>query len=252
MKPPIGIYDSGAGGLSVLKEAIARMPNEDYVYFGDFLHAPYGMKTARQVRAYAVRAADRLVCEGAKAILIACNTATSAAAKLLEQHYRIPIVGMEPALKDASRLRQSGVILVMATPLTTQLPNFHKLMSEYGEGAVPLPCPGLAEYVQNGILDGKELENFLLNLLADYLKKPLDAVVLGCTHYLFLKPLLKRMLPSDVPLIDNHAEAVTRLETALVKTGARYQGDGKGQIQLLTSGDASTDLPLMERLLYDT
>ena len=157
---------------------------------------------------------------------------------------------MEPALKPASELRHGGRILVMATPLTLRLPKFQALMERYGEGASPLPCPGLMELVEEGELDGPEVRNYLSALLQPYRDAPLDAVVLGCTHYVFLRPVLRRMLPPETALLDGNAGTVRQLHRVLEQRGLCREAPSPGRVELLTNGDPLHILPQMERLLH--
>ena len=163
---PIGFFDSGLGGLSVLRKALEMMPNENYIYYGDSKHAPYGEKTPQEIRSLSFNAIEFLIKKGAKAIVIACNTATSAAAHDLREYYKdIPIIGIEPALKPAIKLHETGSVIVMATKATLTQEKFKNLMDKYGEHreVIPLPCPGLVEFIEAGNLEGEEVKNFLRN-----------------------------------------------------------------------------------------
>ena len=195
---PVGVFDSGMGGISVLRELRAQLPGENIIYYGDTAHAPYGTKPPSEVMDRVRQVMALLMERQVKAVLIACNTATSVAAATLRAELSLPIIGMEPALKPASELRHGGRILVMATPLTLRLPKFQALMERYGEGASPLPCPGLMELVEEGELDGPEVRNYLSALLQPYRDAPLDAVVLGCTHYVFIKKAVKERYRAPV------------------------------------------------------
>ena len=247
---PIGVFDSGLGGISVLRACVRLLPQENFLFFGDSANAPYGEKSLDQVRALTLSAVDRLLAQGVKGIVVACNTATSVAAAPLRAELSLPIIGMEPALKPASELRHGGRILVMATPLTLRLPKFQALMERYGEGASPLPCPGLMELVEEGELDGPEVRNYLSALLQPYRDAPLDAVVLGCTHYVFLRPVLRRMLPPETALLDGNAGTVRQLHRVLEQRGLCREAPSPGRVELLTSGDPLHILPQMERLLH--
>lgn len=209
---PIGFFDSGLGGISVLQQTRRLLPAEDYLYFGDSLHAPYGVRPAEEVESLSARAAELLLGMGAKAIVIACNTATSAAAASLRQRYpQVPIIGIEPALKPAVERHPGGRILVMATAMTLKEQKFHQLWQQFeGQAEVlPVPCSGLMEFVERGVLDGDELEAFLLEKLSPFTKVPVDAVVLGCTHYPFLRPVLRRILGKRPEILDG-ADGVAR------------------------------------------
>ena len=192
---PIGFFDSGVGGISVLREARALLPREHFIFYGDNAHAPYGSKDEEEIRTLTWDAVQILLAQNIKALVVACNTATSAAAASLRQALTLPVIGMEPALKPATQLRHGGTVLVMATARTLSLPKFQLLMQRYGQDAVPLPCPGLMEFVERGILRGEALTRFLGDLLAPYLDRQVDAVVLGCTHYVFVRDAIAALFP---------------------------------------------------------
>ena len=144
---PVGVFDSGVGGISVLRDLRALMPDEDFIYFGDGANAPYGEKSSDEIRVLAWNVVEKLLDRGIKALVIACNTATAAAAPLIRERLDMPVVAMEPALKPASACAHGGKVVVMATPLTLSLDKFKRLMSEYGRDALPMPCPGLMDMV---------------------------------------------------------------------------------------------------------
>ena len=247
MNDAVGVFDSGNGGLSVLAQARALMPAERFIYYGDHLRAPYGTRPVEEIIRLTEAAVDILMRRRVKALLIACNTATSAAALTLRARLRIPVVGMEPALKPASRLRKGGMVLVMATPATLGLPKFESLMRRYGEGAVPVACPGLVEFVERMELTGPALTDCLDGLLAAYPADQVDAVVLGCTHYVFLKDAIRARFPGAHVLDGNYGTA-RRLRDLLID-GELLRTQGEGSVELLTSGDAALVLPVMRRML---
>ena len=182
---PIAFFDSGLGGISVLRETVRLLPEENYLYYGDSLHAPYGVKSEAQIQALSLAAAEHLVSAGAKAIVVACNTATSAAIGLLRQVYPdIPVIGTEPALKPAVEKYPGGRILVMATPMTIKQEKFQALKHQFDDRAqiIGLPCEGLMEFVERGELRGSAVEAYLTEKLAPYLREPVDGIVLGCTR----------------------------------------------------------------------
>ncbi len=150
---PIGIFDSGVGGVSVLRDAMALLPHERFLFYGDNANAPYGLKSPEEIRACVRRVVDELLQRDVKALVIACNTATAAAAKELRETLALPVIGMEPALKPAHALLHGGQILVLATPATLHMEKFQRLMALYGEGAVPVEGRGLVECVESGHLD---------------------------------------------------------------------------------------------------
>lgn len=214
---PIGVFDSGFGGVSVLASAALRLPRERFIFLGDNLHAPYGDRTPEEVLAYTRQGVERLTGMGCKAIVIACNTATSAAAAALRRELPLPVIGMEPALKPASLLPREGAVLVMATTMTLRLDKFHLLMERFGQNAVPVPCPGLVELIEAGETDGPRIRRKLTELLSPHLTGPVKAVVLGCTHYVFLRRALQALLPADVALVDGNEGTARQLERELIR-----------------------------------
>ncbi len=203
---PIAVFDSGMGGISVLKEMVRLMPEEDFIYLGDSKNAPYGTKTPDQIRSLTLSNIKYLLEEHhAKAIAIACNTATSAAVSTLREMYPdLPLVGVEPAIKPAVEFMEHPNILMMATPYTCKGEKFRNLMDHYSDRAniYPLPCPGLMEFVERGELFGSDLEDFLHKLMDPYLEKNIDAIVLGCTHYPFVKETIQHIAGDNVTLFD--------------------------------------------------
>lgn len=202
---PVAVFDSGVGGVSVLREMVRLMPEENFYFFGDSIHAPYGTKTMEQVRQLTVDNVARMSARGMKGIVIACNTATSAAIGRLREIYTdIPVVGIEPALKPAAMEKEGAKVLVLATPMTVQGSKFRDLVARYEKHAtiIPVGCPGLMEFVEEGKLEGMELENYLKKLLYPYLSGKIDAVVLGCTHYPFLKKAIARVMGPGPHIID--------------------------------------------------
>lgn len=233
---PIGMFDSGVGGISVLREAMRQLPAERFIFFGDTKNAPYGTKTREEVLLLSRRAVDMLIGEGCKAIVIACNTATSAAAAALRaEHPFLPIIGMEPALKPAQQLHRDGIVLSLATPGTIAGEKYARLYSLYGDGVVSLPCGGLMEFAERGEMDGEKLHGFLAGLFAPYADKKVEAVVLGCTHYVFLKNAISRHFPG-VPLIDGNEGTVRQLRRRLTEENLLCSEDRQGGVRLLSSG----------------
>lgn len=245
---PIGVFDSGVGGISVLAEARRLLPRERFIYFGDTLNAPYGTRTPEEVLALAEAAFDRLRERNCKAVVIACNTATAAAAAQLRAAWpEIPIIGMEPALKPASMLRHGGSVLVLATPMTLRLEKFRRLMALYGEGAVPVACPGLPEIVER--LDFAGAKDYLEERLAGFIRPAPDAVVLGCTHYVFLRETLRGLLPEGVPIVDGNLGTARQLVRVLTQRDLLTDDPGEGTCELISSSPEPDALRLMETLL---
>ena len=242
---PIGVFDSGVGGIGTLAALRRELPEEKFLFYGDTANAPYGTKSRDEVMGCINRIMEHLLAQEVKAVVIACNTATAVAAAELRARYDLPIIGIEPALKPASEVRKDGSILVLATPMTLKLEKFRALYARYGEGAIPLPCPGLMELVEREAND--EARRYLLELLSPYDLTKVDAVVLGCTHYVFLRPLLKEILPAGVSVLDGNEGTARQLRRVL--TAKELLSDGPGSVTLETSGNPALVLPVMKRLL---
>lgn len=245
---PVGFFDSGLGGISVLGEALRVLPQENFVYLGDTKHIPYGDKPPELVFQYTHDAIERLVGLGCKAVVIACNTATSVAAGQLRQELALPIIGMEPALKPASFVEGDGKVLVMATRVTLALPKFQLLMERYGQDAIPLPCPGLMECVEAGELSGERVETLLETLTRPYRNETIKAVVLGCTHYPFLKKTIAKFFAPTVQLMDGNLGTVRQLGRRLAEEGLSSAGPG-GQVTFLSSLEGADPLRRMQQML---
>ncbi len=250
---PIGFFDSGLGGISILRGTQQLMPNEDYLYFGDSLHAPYGVRSAEEVLMLSRAATEHLLEQGAKAIVIACNTATSAAAATLRAEYPdVPIIGTEPALKPAVERHPGGRILVMATAMTLQEQKFLDLWEQFRGQAeiVPVPCSGLMEFVERGILRGDELEQFLLEKLEPFNKVPVDAVVLGCTHYPFLRGTIRKLIGRGPEILDGAEGVARQLRRRLIELDLCNPRTQSGQVIFQNSLDGHEMIALSESLLH--
>ncbi|MGG7144085.1 glutamate racemase [Clostridium nigeriense] len=249
---PIGFFDSGVGGLSVLKEAIKIMPNEDYIYFGDSKNAPYGMKSVEEVRELTFKAVEFLLSKGVKGIAIACNTATSAAVADLRKVYpNLPLVGIEPALKPAVELNNKGDILIMATAMTLKEAKFKRLMEKYKDRAsiIPVPCPGLMEFIEAGKFEGKEVEEYLLDKINTYKKGEIASIVLGCTHYPFIKETLVNIVGKDVEIIDGGLGTAKELRRRLNEKNLLTDSTNEGKINVINSSNKDEIIELSYRLL---
>ncbi len=255
----IGMMDSGVGGISVLKRAIDLLPNENFVYFGDSANAPYGERDPQWIRRRAAEIVDGLIDKGVKAVVIACNTATSAAADYIRnQHPGFPIIGLEPALKQAVVFPETHHTLVMATPVTIHLSKYQELYNRWGKdaGASSVVCEGLAARIEQGNLDAPDLHQLLENLVGRY-RGTADSVVLGCTHYPFIAKQIKDVL-GDIPLFDGAFGTARHLAHVLEERGIANDGaysahataaaavDVHGKVEL----HSSIDTPA-ERALYD-
>lgn len=249
---PIAVFDSGVGGISVLRELIKILPNEDYIYYGDSKYAPYGMKSKEEVRELTIAAAEYLFAQGAKGLVVACNTATSAGVGALREKYpQIPLVGIEPAVKPAVTCKPGGRVLVMATPMTIREEKFQKLMARYEEQAqiLPLPCPGLMDYVERGELHSEDFRKYLEELLYDYRKCPVDAAVLGCTHYPFAKPMIQEILGKDVVIFDGGEGTARQMRRKLAEADLLNPSSMKGQVRFENSLRTDEKIQLCQQLL---
>lgn len=252
-RAPVAVFDSGLGGISVLRELVRTLPRENYLYFGDSLHAPYGTKTPQEVVDLSLQAADRLLSQGAKALVVACNTATSAAIRTLRKTYpELAVVGTEPAIKPTVERHPGGRILMLATAMTVQEEKFQRLKAQYDDQAqiIPIACSGLMEYVEQGVLRGAEVEGYLLDKLEPYLKVPIDAVVLGCTHYPFLRGAIRRIVGRRPEIIDGSIGIARQLERRLEEQGLLNPGDVSGKVEFQNSLDEPEILGLMQALFH--
>ena len=249
---PIGFFDSGVGGLSVMKEAIQVMPNENYIYFGDSKNAPYGVKSVEEVRNLTFKAVEFLLNKGVKGIAIACNTATSAAVADLRKVYPdLPLVGIEPALKPAVELNKDGNILIMATSMTLKEEKFNRLMSRYKDRAsiIPVPCPGLVEFIESGKLDGKEVEEYLFEKMNTYNGGKIASIVLGRTHYPFIKDTLVKIIGKDITIIDGGLGTAKELRRRLREKNLLTESKENGTIVIINSSNKNEVIDLSYRLL---
>lgn len=226
LQEPIAVFDSGMGGISVLRELVRVMPKERFYYYGDSKNAPYGTKTKEEVHRLTSLHVRDFLRRGVKGVCIACNTATSAAVRPLREAYPdLPLVGIEPALKPATSFMEHPKVLVMATPMTIREEKFHNLLKKYGEEAdvYPLACPGLMEYVEAGKGGSEEVLQFLKDMLKDYAPGgaygPMDAVVTGCTHYPFVADQIEEALGGGTRVFDGANGTAREMRRRLFAAG---------------------------------
>lgn len=243
---PIGVFDSGLGGISVLKELMALMPEEHYLYFGDSANAPYGTRTTEEVRVLTLNAAAMLYERGIKALVVACNTATAAAITQIREEYpNLIVVGIEPALKMATDRFPRGHVGIMATQVTLREEKLEHLVCRFPDATVErIPAPGLVELVEQGKVDTEETEHLLRGILQPYIGQ-LDAIVLGCTHYPFVKATVQKILGDGVQILDGGAGTARQTCRLLEEKGLRRSGIGSltmensaGKQELLDRGIA--------------
>tara|TARA_R110002051_G_scaffold207593_1_gene273365 strand:+ start:8460 stop:9248 length:789 start_codon:yes stop_codon:yes gene_type:complete len=243
---PVGVFDSGVGGLSVLHEIRRQLPNESLVYVADSGYVPYGEKSPEQIRQRSRAIAGFLLGQGAKALVVACNTATAAAVNDLRSLYDLPIIGMEPAVKPAAQATRSGIVGVLATTGTLQSAKFSALLDRFA-GSVKVitqPCPGLVELIEQGELQGPRIEALLRGFTAPLLAAGCDTLILGCTHYPFVRQVLQHLLPPEVNLVDTGAAVARYLQDRLVEANLLAAGPAAVE-RFWTSGDVK----LMHKVL---
>ena len=248
---PIGVMDSGVGGISVLRELRRLLPGEDFLYYGDSANAPYGTKEVREVVELASRAAAFLLEQGAKALVIACNTATSvAAAPLREAYPAIPIIGIEPALKPAVLAKEHPKVLVMATPMTLEQEKFSRMLHTYEKDAdiIKVPCPGLVELIEAGKLTGPEMDAYLTARFSPYRDEIIDGVVLGCTHYPLIRPQVEALFPK-ARVFDGGEGTARQTVRRLMETGLLSDRTEGGTVTFFNSKSDPALIALSERLL---
>ena len=235
----IGIFDSGSGGLSVYRELVKLLPGERYLYYSDNAHCPYGEKTVEYIRERAHVITDILLGMGADIIVVACNTATAAAiARLRADYPTVPFIGMEPAVKPAALGTRSGVIGILATAGTLKGSKYLHTRGQYEDDVriVEHVGEGFVELVENGILDGPEAEATVSRSLRPLLEEGADIIVLGCTHYPFLQPVIERLAGPGVKVIDP-APAVARQTLRVLQEKGIPTGEGSFSIDLYHSGE---------------
>lgn len=248
----IAFFDSGLGGISVLHEAMKQLPHEDFLYFADTLHVPYGTKPKDEVLAFVKKAVETISKEEVSALVIACNTATSIAIAELRNMYEMPIIGMEPAVKPALAMnRSSGKrVLVFATPLTLKQSKYRELVSRIDDmGMVDsLPMPDLVEFCEQLNVDSQQIIDYFHSQLEPFDLSLYGTVVLGCTHYPFFRRALKKVLPDHIQIVDGSAGTVNRL-IQLLSDRDLLLGRGHSELKWMCSNEDPTYLEKMEKAL---
>lgn len=236
---PIGIFDSGMGGISVLGEAIRMLPTENFIYYGDSANAPYGPKSKEEVTQLCEAICDHFVERQVKAIVIACNTATSAAAEYLRAKYTdIPVIGMEPALKPAVEMLEEGAVLVLATEMTLREEKFLNLCDRIAKerDVLKLACPSFVTLVEEGITEGPEAEQVIRDCLGGVDLSQVKAIVLGCTHFVFLREAVAKVVGSHVGIFDGNYGTVKHLLDLLEARGEHDTTKHEATIEIINSG----------------
>lgn len=249
--PSVGIFDSGIGGLTVAEAIQQALPSERLLYFGDNAHVPYGERTNAQIRAFSIGITEALLAKGCRSIVVACNTASSAALDQLRERFPyVPIVGMEPAVKPAVEHTRTGVVGVLATKATVQGPAMADVVERFAQGVevIQQACPGLAQRIDSGDLEGPVTEALLRGWIEPMLTKGIDALVLGCTHYPLVRPLIERIAGPGVRVIEPSQAIARRLGRLLVEYGLAVPSGEAGSLTCMTSGDPECFKAILDRL----
>jgi glutamate racemase len=249
---PIGIFDSGVGGLSVLREIRRQFPHEDLIFIADQRHVPYGSRSLKEVRSFSETISRYLLARGAKLIVVACNTASAAALYHLRETFpEVPFVGMEPAVKPAAEQTQSGVVAVLATPATFQGKLYASVVERFANGVTVLQdtCPGLVGQIEKGNLDTTDTRVILGKALIPMLGQGIDQVVMGCTHYPFVIPLIQEIVGPDVKVIDPAPAVARQVGRVLDARGLQTTESAPGRVQFRTSSDPAQLEALLPSLI---
>lgn len=254
---PIGFFDSGVGGLSILGAARALLPHENFIFVADQFHVPYGARPLEQVREFSIGITQWLLRHGAKLIVVACNTASAAALQTLRQTFpQVQFVGMEPAVKPAAEQTQTGVVGILATPATFQGALYASVVARFAQGVTVLQhtCPGLVAQIERGDFDSPQTRAILEDALLPMLARGIDRVVLGCTHYPFVSPLIQKIVGASVQIIDPSPAIARRIQTLLVAQNLRISNsDAPAQTHIFTTGSPAALQSMLPRLYpYDT
>lgn len=248
----IGVFDSGLGGISVLRQLKHQMPNEHYIYYGDSAFAPYGEKSKEEITKHCFEIMEFFIQHGVKAVVIACNTATSACVNDLRKAYpELPIIGMEPALKVVADGKKDHTIIVMATHFTLKEKKFHDLMARYSNDntIIKLPTPKLVEIVeQNKLQDDVLVDETLHEYLDPYMNKTVHSIVLGCTHFVFYKEKIKQIVGEQILVVDGN-EGTARHVEKILKDKGEQRDDMDGEVEIYNSSNEPYYLELSEKLL---
>ena len=251
---PVGVFDSGFGGLSFLKKAVELLPEESYIYYGDNANAPYGDRPEHEINSLSMKCANYLMDRGIKALVVACNTATGTAIRSIRERISVPVLSMEPAIKPACSKEGGGKVLMLATVATTQLSRYKslKMRMPNPERVIDVPCSGLVNRIEKGMMGPNDFDDLLSLYLAPYEGQTIDSIVLGCTHYVFIKEAIvnyaRNHFYGRAEIIDGSEGTVRQLERVLDEKGVR-QRSGKGMIEFCTSGDMKKLRPIFEKLM---
>ena len=248
---PIGVFDSGLGGLSVVEQLRTELPRESIQYGADSRFCPYGQRSLAEIRARSEAMVGHLVECGAKLIIVACNTASAAATEVLRERFPVPIVALEPAVKPAVALTRSGKIAVLATPSTAASPRLHALIERYGVGfdIRPIGVPGLADRVEEGDFDGPAVYDLLADRVRSQVADGVDVIVLGCTHYPFARGVIQELAGPGVRIVDSGNAVARRAREVMVQAGLLRGLGAAPTLDVRTTGDPVAVQPIVGRML---
>ena len=239
---PIGLFDSGVGGLSLLRELRSLLPNENFIYISDNAFAPYGALPPKDIRERSQALTQWHIKQSCKLVVVACNTATTNCIELLRKTYQIPIVGIEPAIKPAALQTKTGVVGVLATKGTLSSGLFHETSTAYGQDIQIIEKEGkhLVKMIESGNLHGEEIEQVLGSYIQPMIEQEVDHLVLGCTHYPFLTPILTRILPQHIKIVDCNDAVAKQVERILKKKDLSCKSQHQGNTTYFCTGDSKT------------
>jgi glutamate racemase len=246
---PVGFMDSGVGGLAVLRSAVEMLPQEDFLFYGDIGNAPYGSRADDEIRTLARNAVEFLVTRGIKALVVACNTATSAAIEEIRAQYSdMVVLGMEPAIKPACEELPGSRIAVMATPAALRMRRFQEQMSHYSSVAdvISVPCPGLSRLIEERGPDSRAVMDYLKELFKTYLAEGADGVVVGCTHYIYIEKQIRKYTGAS-HLYDGVQGTVKHLARRLESAGLLKPGGSQGRVTMFATEGSEDELPLFNK-----
>jgi len=250
VEKPIAVFDSGVGGISVLKHIHALLPNEQLLYVADSKYAPYGNKTPAEIQSRCFEIADFLIAKDAKALVVACNTATAAAIDDMRIKYTLPIIGMEPAVKPAAAATKNGIIGVLATTGTLKSAQFAGLLESYGRNVkvITQACVGLVECIERGELNTAATKALIQQYTAPLLAEGADTIVLGCTHYPFVKNVIREIVGEDISIIDTGSAVAKQLKRQLEEKGMLSTSTEIAEVTFSTNSESANAQQVIEAL----
>jgi len=247
---PIGIFDSGLGGTSIWQEVIKLMPNEPTLYLADSKNAPYGHKSKEEIIALSIKNTEFLLSKGCKLIIVACNTATTNAISILRNKYSIPFIGIEPAIKPAALNTKTKNVGVLATKGTLTSSLFHETSAKYYAtiNKIEVDGEGLVQLIESGNINSSEVDDLLKKCMKPMLKQNIDCLVLGCTHYPYLIPQIKKIVGSKVTIIDSGSAVAKQTQSILSKNNLLNNTTNIVDYTFITNGDKSTLKNLLKHI----